>query len=771
MLLMSRRAILLACAGALALASIAWSGAGGSDATSASSIRGSDALWRDLLRESARAELDVAGTLIDFGTADQHKYTRGGWATGWGRLEDERNGPSYAEVTDRDAHLTVMAHHPPREIVLRARARSSRRQELKAYWNGTSLRRADGESRWSIGQSWQEMRFEIPERLASRGRHQIRLSFRSARPVAADIDWLWMRTHQQKEPPDLVSRMAPLRLGKRGRRSLVAPTSRAYSFYLHVPARGHLVFDYGSDRQVEFRVSAQTAQGQSHRLFRQQSSPGAWRSASVDLSRFSGQAIRLELATEGPNGQTGWGVPEIRVPDSIAGASPSRPVAGVKPAKNVLLVVYDTTRADVFAPFASSSRVKTPHFNALAASSALFSNAYNNESWTRPSVVTILTGLYPNTHGALYARSVLSDKVELLSEHLSKHDFQTLAIVGNPVLRAKFGMDQGWDEYRNHGRDDDSAARLYAEAMQWIESHHHRGRFFMYVQSHDSHTPYDPERRYSKLYHPEPYSGFVGSELSAKEQLAIGKGKRQANESDLAWIQALYNGKATYQDEHFGHLISKLEELGILDQTLVVVTNDHGEEIAEHGGMGHGWTLYEEQLEAPLIMRYPALFRRGTVISEIVEHVDVAPTIVETLGLPPLPRADGLSLVPLVTGRGAPPRPYSAVASLRDEERSIRVGRWKLVVDKDKGWQSLYDLERDPGEQSSHLDTRVIAGRLCEIYLGEALASPAKGQRLSNMATQRSFKAPTIKLDRKTRRDLEALGYFGEDVFKEDSDE
>ncbi len=764
---MSRRVIFFAVA--VTLASVAWLSAGGNEASIASPSKSSDGLWRDLLHESALAELEVAGTLIDFGTADQHKYTRGGWATGWGRLDSERNGPSYAEVTARDAHLTLMAHHRPRELVLRARARSSR-QELKAYWNGTGLRQADGERSSRIGRGWQEIRFEIPKQLASRGRHEVRLSFRSARPLAADIDWLWIRTHQHKEPPELVSRMAPLRLGKRTRRSLVAPTARAYSFYLHVPARGRLAFDYGSDRQVEFRVSAQTARGQSYQLFRQQSSPGTWRSASVDLSRFSGQAIRLELATEGPNGRTGWGAPEIRAPDSVTGPRPTRAVAGVKPAKNVIVVVYDTTRADVFAPFASSSRVKTPHFNALAASSTRFSNAYNNESWTRPSVVTILTGLYPNTHGALYARSVLSDKVEMLSEHLSKHDFQTLAIVGNPVLRAKFGMDQGWDEYRNHGRDDDSAARIYTEATQWVESNHHRGRFFLYVQSHDNHTPYDPERSYSKLYHPEPYSGFVGDALSADEQNAIGKGKRRAKDSDLAWIRALYDGEATYQDKHFGRMIAKLEELGILDQTLVVVTNDHGEEFTEHGGMGHGWTLYEEQLEAPLIMRYPALFGRGTAISEIVEHVDVAPTIVETLGLPPLPRADGLSLLPLVTGRGAPPRPYYAVAALRDEERSIRVGRWKLLVDKDKGWESLYDLERDPGEKSSHIDTRQIAGRLCEIYLGEALASPAKGKRLSNISTHRRFEAPTMKLDRKTKRDLEALGYFGEDVFTEDSD-
>ena len=722
----------------------------------------SEVVWRDLLHESARAELEIAGPFIEFGTADQHKYTRGGWGTGWGSPRSERRGPRYVRVDDRDAVLAVMTREPAREIVFRARSRASD-QQVKLYWNGARLETADGARRASIARTWTVLRFEVPRSLAKAGHHQIRLEFRKGRSVA-DIDWLWVRTGKQSGLPEPATRMGPLRLGKRLRRALLAPTARRYSFYLHVPKRGRLAFDYGADRPIVFRVSAQTDAGKIHPLFRRKAAPGQWKSATIDLSRFSGQAIRLELATEGPRGLAGWGVPEIRAPQ----ARPNRPALATKRPKNVVLVVYDTTRADVFSPFSKSSPVKTPHFDALAATSTAFSNAYNNESWTRPSTVTILTGLYPDTHGARYARSVLSDKVVLLSEHLSRHKFQTVGIVGNPVLRAKFGMDQGWDKYRNHGRDDDSAARLYAEAIEWVQSHHHRGQFFLYIQSHDNHTPYDPERRYSQLYHPDRYSGFVGSSLSADEQYAIGKGKRRARDRDLDWIRALYYGETTYQDEQFGRLIGKLEQLGILDETLIVVTNDHGEEIAEHGGMGHGWTLYEEQLRAPLIMRAPGLFPAGAKIPDIVEHVDVAPTIVEALGLPPLPRADGLSLLPLITGRGAAPRPYYAVAELRDEQRSIRVGRWKLIVDRewDKGWRALHDLERDPGEKRDRARASLIAGRLCEIYLGEALALPAKGQRLGNMVVRQRFRSSSVTLDDKTRRELEALGYFGEDAFE-----
>lgn len=757
-----------------------------------------DVVWRDLLGESARAELDIAGPFIDFGTADQHKYTRGGWATGWGASERERDGTTYAQVIDAHAQLFVMAHRRSRAIAIRVRARATE-QRLEVYWDGVRLPRSDGDPRASIAQSWQVVRFAVPERLATPGRHRVLLSSGVPRPVhrqagrparvarraaarsglrersrdwAVELDWLWVATHPRRSPPGDVARTGPLRVGERVHRALLAPGSRRYSFYLHGPERGRLVFEYGSDQRVEFTVVAHTADGERHLLFRRASTPGRWSSATVDMGRFSGQAIRLDLATEGPGGRTGWGAPVIRG----ARRATRRSSEGRKPPKNVILVVHDTSRADLFGPFHTpgTGETETPHFDALAATATTFTAAYNNESWTRPSTISILTGLYPATHGAMYARSVLSDEIELLSEHLGQQGFRTAGLVGNPVLRADFGLDQGWDEYRTYGREANRGARVYGDAVRWISRHHQRGRFFLYVHGHDSHTPYRPERRYSALYHPEHYNGFIGKAFDSKEQYAVGQGLVPASDSDLAWIRALYRGEATYQDEHFGRLMTRLDALGVLDDTLIVVTNDHGEEFREHGGMGHGRTLYDEQLRAPLIMRHPGIFPAGARISRIVEHVDVAPTIVEALDLPPLAGIDGLSLLPAITGRGEPPRPYSAVAALRHNRRAIRVGRWKLIVDREVAgdharatdWRALHDLAVDPGESRDLRASHVIAGRLCEIYLAEALASPAKRHRLGDIAVQQRFRATTLEIDGKTRRELEALGYVGDDGFE-----
>ena len=761
-----------------------------------------DPVWRDLLGESARAELDIAGPFIDLGTADQHKYTRGGWATGWRALERDRDGTSHARIAGTGARLFVLAHRRSRVIVLRARARA-RDQRLDVYWDGVRLHRTDGDPRASIAQSWHVVRFAIPERLAGPGRHQIHLVPPSsltgtengpetesqssrrddARDGPLDLDWLWIATRPRSAPPADVVRVGPLRLGGQVHRALLAPGPRGYSFYLHVPERGQLAFAFGSDQQVEFTVVAQTAGGVSHTLFQRKNAPGRWSRATVDLGRFSGQAIRLELATEGPRGRAGWGDPVIRGAPAVSpGLDPapgsamspgSGPESRGKKPKNLVLVVHDTSRADLFARFRRSGagEVETPHFDRLAATATAFTTAYNNESWTRPSTISILTGLYPETHGAMYARSVLPEEVELLSEFLGRNGFRAAGFVANPVLRAEFGLDQGWEYYRTYGRDANRGARVYGDAIRWLRRHHQRGRFFLYVHSHDTHTPYRPDRRYSARYHPESYSGFIGKAFDSNEQYAVDKGLVAVSERDMAWIRALYHGEATYQDEHLGRLIAQLEGLGILDDTLIVITNDHGEEFREHGGMGHGRTLYDEQLRAPLIMRHPGKFPAGARISDIVEHVDVAPTIVEALGLPPLPDADGLSLLPLLAGRDDQARPRHAVAALRHHQRSIRVGRWKLIVDADtarrprtgrpRDWLALHDLAGDPAEGRDLRASHVIAGRLCEIYLGEALASPAKRHRRAGVVARPRFRSSLLETDDKIRRELEALGYIG----------
>jgi arylsulfatase A-like enzyme len=358
-------------------------------------------------------------------------------------------------------------------------------------------------------------------------------------------------------------------------------------------------------------------------------------------------------------------------------------------------------------------------------------------------------------------RSVVPEEVWFLSEHLDKHGFQTAAISANTVIKGNYGFEQGWDFFKCVARSERvDGEYVFADAIEWLEKNAKAGRFLLYLQTMECHSPYAVDRKYSALYHPEPYEGRLGPTFESVELVRVSKEKMKIEEADFDWIRALYYGEATYHDEHMGRLLDALDRLGLLDDTMVVITNDHGEELYEHQGMGHTWTSYEELLRAPLVVYFPPLFPPGKRFEEVVEQVDMAPTIVDALGLPPMPDVDGESLLPLTTGQGDVLRPYYAVADFRTEVRIIRVGRWKLEVDHRSGWESLYDLVADPGETEDRKEDRVLAGRFAEVYLGEALAAPRKAERLLTVSQRRELKESNVKLDPETRKALKANGYI-----------
>jgi arylsulfatase A-like enzyme len=195
------------------------------------------------------------------------------------------------------------------------------------------------------------------------------------------------------------------------------------------------------------------------------------------------------------------------------------------------------------------------------------------------------------------------------------------------------------------------------------------------------------------------------------------------------------------------------------ERTMVVVTNDHGEELGERGGFGHGHQLHEEMVRAPLLISYPPLFPTGARIEDIVEHVDLAPTLLDAMERGPLTRADGESLMPLLRGRPVQ-RPRYAIIEFLTGQRAIRVGHLKMLVTT-AGSAELFDLRADPGERRDLASSRPIARRLCQVHLAEGLAVPDKAARIGGVGGRAGFRAATADIDPAVRRQLEALGYFG----------
>ena len=701
--------------------------------------------FRALVDESARAELDAGGIFVDFGTADQQKYTRGGWNSGWGAQKNS-DGISFAEVGSRKVDVDVQI--PPggavSEIVIRGRSQTAG-QVLTVYVDGTPIGDAAMASEWST--------LRIPAKELEPGRHNVDFVMKLGGSPRAEIDWAWFSREAGAAEPLVGPRVMPLRIGSRPKRSLVAPSSRSYSFYMQVPEKAVLVADVGSDKSAQFRVSAAVDGAEPTELW-SGSAEGDWQEIAVDLASLAGKAARLELSVSGPGGVAGWGEPEIMI------APPGATAAAGGRAKNAIVILIDTVRADTFAPFSPSNKVVTPAYDALAKESTVFLNAYNQENWTKPSVATTLTGTYPSTHNTKTDGAKLPDEVELISEHLKKAGFATAGFVANGYVSEKFGFQRGWDVFKNYIRESvpSEAEVVYGDALEWLKAHKD-SPYFLYIQTIDPHVVYRVEREFSDQYYEGDYSGPLGSTVDAAEQIALGKGSLKASEDDLGWLKALYWGEVSYHDQQMGRFIEELKTTGVFDDTVLVITNDHGEELGDHGKFGHGHSLFEELLRAPLLFHFPKVFAAKEV-SEVVENVDLMQTVLDVLGQKPMAAADGASLLPLLRGE-AVQRPYYSLSEFLDSRRASRVGNYKLIVSVGN-YEALYDVVADRGEENDLSKSHPIALRMVEVSMGEGLANPNKAQRLDDISTKRQFRAGEADIDPEMRKQLEALGYFGE---------
>ncbi len=714
---------------------------------------------RPLVVEARRAELDVGGMFIDFGTADQLKYTAGGWGNGWGERRTEGDGgTTYAEARGRTLPVRLFLYKEsglPRQVAVRLRTRGPPRQ-VSLLIDGQPV----GEAR--VGPAWSTMSVALGAESIRLGPVELALVFDSPPGRGGlDVDWMWLGRSPDGVFPEAGSRVAPMTFGDGTRRALLAPTPRSYAFYLEVPPRASLVFDYGGAAGTQFLVRARMDRGAGPRIvFQGKAQPGRWQEGVVDLGPLAGRAIKLELITQGSI-SAGWGDPEIMVPRDPAPRTPAPVATQRKPARNVILLVIDTVRADVFKPFNSKSAVRTPNFERLAEESTVFTSAYANENWTKPSVATILSGLYPTTHGTKEDGDVLSSDAPLLSEHLKRKSFATAAFIANGYVSDKFGFKRGWDAYTNYIRENrpSEAQYVFSDALAWINKHTD-DRFFLYLQTIDPHVPYDPPSEYTRMYHPGEYRGRFGRSLDGIEQLDIASKKKPMDQADWEYIRALYDAEVTYHDTHMGKFLDQIDQMGLLDETLFIVTNDHGEELRDHGKLGHGHSLYDELVRAPMLIRYPSLFRGGQRVSEPVENVDLFPTVLEALGLEPVSDVDGVSLLPMLEGK-PPSVPSYAISEFRAAFRSVRLGRWKMIAGQD-GNRRLFDMEIDPAEQVDQARRAPIASRMCEQHLAEFLASPAKTLRFREAnVPQRRFKPGLVQQDPELRKQLEALGYFG----------
>jgi choline-sulfatase len=425
---------------------------------------------------------------------------------------------------------------------------------------------------------------------------------------------------------------------------------------------------------------------------------------------------------------------------------------GARP-RSVLLVVVDTWRADHLGIY-GYARPTSAKLSPWLARAAVFEHAFATSGWTLPSFGSLFTGQIPSRHAAGLSRggaepgfAFLDATVQPLGALLAGHGFATAAVVNNPFLHPGFGLSRGfetWDYVFGNYAHNPRASQIVYWGLRWLDARDERP-FLLLLHLFDPHLSYDPppavRGRFTRGYNGPlklPFAGFGEAN----------PGWSPAGEAERRFVAGAYDEELLFVDRQLARLLTGLERRRLLDDTLVLLTSDHGEELFDHGGFEHGHTLHQELLRVPLIVWGPGV--RGGRIDAPVSLVDVLPTLLDALGLPAPPDLAGRSLWPLLRGGPAPPpHAFYAEGALHGPDRKALLRwPWKLVVSEGEA-PRLYDLSVDPTEQHERAaeEPARVAALLRELREGTSEAVARRGERVP------------ARIDAEIRAQLEALGY------------
>ena len=500
---------------------------------------------------------------------------------------------------------------------------------------------------------------------------------------------------------------------------------------------------------VEFRLTVRGAGGEQP-LLEAVRDPRAtdaetWSDYRFDLTALAGQKVDVELRTRVQPATAGdtrvgfpvWSVPRMLAPRTQGESRDERPDGTL----NVVLISLDTLRADFVGAY-GHDQPTTPNIDRFAREGTLFERAMTTYPSTTASHMSMLTGLLPQVHGVYGPGERIAPQVRTLAELLAAQGYQTGAVTEDAMINAHGGFLNGFGEYREYNGEPTRTGYVEGVMTSGIEfvTRHRDQRFFLFLHTYQVHDPYTPPAEYDvfRTYVEDGTERTVGDDTPPLVRSRLG-----------------YEGDLLYTDEEVARFLAALDDLGLADRTLVIITADHGEALGEHGLVGHGWFMLEPVLHVPLIVRAPGRVPAGRRVGALASLADLPPTILELVGAPPGPPMQGASLVPLLDDPDDERfRDRTLYAEKRGKDWILIARRGETKWEVRPSGVKRYDLASDPEEKSpAAADDDPAIG-------GAGFAERYRADNDAFRARLGSASAPaSVPVDDSVRSKLRALGY------------
>lgn len=693
---------------------------------------------QDLAELASGARVLSETAVLDFGARD----VRPGLVSGWSGDETATDGTSFVWATGASSRLRLFVAEPrPLELSFRAwpfRFPGAPPQRLTLVLNGAPL------SELTLGDSPAEYRLALPASLQIEGDNVLDVVYayhhspRESLPGASDprslsVGWDWLHLEGAIAPPGAIASGDALAL----------PYGTRVDYTLDIPRGSRLEIDAvrpwgeeGAEPYLAFSSGALSSR-------EDRKVPGSSRGLELPLASEGGVVLLSFQARTGGGRIAGDGGLLVLRPVVVSNTVEDGHSPFPRRRPNVIVVLIDTLRADHLGAY-GYEKDTTPNIDAFAQDASLFERAFAQSSWTKPSVASLLTGLLPRTHTANRREDALPEEAMTLAERLRGLGYRTAGFVTNTNVAAEFGFAQGFETYELLLDEDQRLGYARAEVLverclAWLGVER-KGPFFLYLHATDPHDPYTfaPGGRET-----------VGSTDFME---ALEAGEIPSNAATREKLLELYDEKIRYMDRELGRFFDALRNKGLYQDSLVVLVSDHGEEFAEHGWWRHGKTLYQEQLHVAFLVKWPEGAAAGRRLRDVVQHVDLVPTVLDFLGEPLPNLLPGRSLYRLVeSGAAFDPVVSSYLRSDGREVESVLYREQKLVrtlvYDREVPPFALFDLTNDGAETRNLIETR----RPAFDFLDSLLRRPVGGPELAPVKAA---------IDEVTRRRLEALGYI-----------